>query len=45
MSETQSFKEFVDNTIGGKRAYMYFFLDPKRIKVRKGPLPSDTIVD
>jgi hypothetical protein len=39
MSETQSFKEFVDNTIGGKRAYMYFFFDSKRIKVRKGPRP------
>jgi hypothetical protein len=39
MSETKSFKEFVDNTIGGKRAYMYFFLDPKRTEVRKGDLP------
>ena len=40
MSETKSFIEFVDNTIGGERAYMYFFLDPKRIKVRKGPRPD-----
>ena len=40
MSKTQSFKEFVDNTMGGERAYMYFFLDPKRIKVRKGPRPD-----
>ena len=40
MSETQSFKEFVDNTHGGERAYMFFFLDPKRIQVRKGPRPD-----
>jgi hypothetical protein len=40
MSKTQTFKEFVDNTIGGKRAYMYFFLDPKRTEVRKGPRPD-----
>ena len=33
MSETKSFKEFefVDNTIGGQRAFMFFILDPKRI--------------
>jgi hypothetical protein len=33
MSETKSFKEseFVDNTIGGQSAYMFFILDPKRI--------------
>jgi hypothetical protein len=31
MSETKSFKEFVDNIIGGERAYMFFILDPKKI--------------
>jgi hypothetical protein len=30
----------VDNTIGGERAYMCFFLDPKRIKAIKGPRPD-----
>jgi hypothetical protein len=40
MSETKSFKEFADNTIGGERAYMYFHLDSKRIKVKKGPRPD-----
>jgi hypothetical protein len=40
MSETQSFNEFVANTIGGERTNILFIHDPKRIKDREGPRPD-----
>jgi tetratricopeptide (TPR) repeat protein len=40
MSETQSFNEFVINTIGGERTNILFIHDPKRIKDREGPRPD-----